>query len=141
MLFTLSKGFAIPANGRKTIDASRRICKPTYTKRVRKGYDCISRGHSLLTATTISRMLRRFWKVANSVNKRLLCQYFASPRNDINPFRRDGRMKLLQRKECFWKASIPHLAISSAKLLQKFDIRKDFCKKIKYFSFWRNPCV
>ena len=103
----------------------------TYTKRVREGYDCISRGHSLLTATTISRMLRRFWKVANSVNKRLLCQYFASPRNDINPFRRDGRMELLQRKGCFWKASIPHLAISTAKLLQKFDICKDFGKKLK----------
>ena len=87
----------------------------TYTKRAREGYDCISRGHSLLTATTISQMLRRFRVVANSVNKRLLCQYFASPRNDINPFRRDGRMELLQRKGCFWKASIPHLAISSAK--------------------------
>lgn len=34
-------------------------------------------------------------------------------------------------KECFWKASIPHLAIPSAKLLQKFDIRKDFGKKLK----------
>ena len=27
-----SKGFAIPANGRKTIDASRRICKPDVHK-------------------------------------------------------------------------------------------------------------
>jgi len=28
LLFTLLWGFAIPANGRKTIDASRRICTP-----------------------------------------------------------------------------------------------------------------
>ena len=34
-------------------------------------------------------ILRRFRQVANSVNKRLYVNIFATPRNDIIPFRRD----------------------------------------------------
>ena len=77
MVFTLDEGFAIPVDSRKTTDVHARYVHPTSPVEGRGVDIYIPTRTFIVVVWTIYKMLRRFHRVANNVNKRLLlCTHF-----------------------------------------------------------------